>query len=498
MPKQYLDDNGNPVAAPSKQYLDDSGNPITPPAKGAAPPPSELTKASARLPNLPGLSVSSGSPNTLPKEGSIGERFGPGVGGYVEAGRQGAEKWLERNAPIVMGTIGGLAGGIPGAAVGGALGGAAQDPDHPVMPAVKEGATQAGYELGGKVLSRATGKLLAPVGERLAPKIAPYLAKYPFLKGMLGIPEEQVSGKAVQHLTAAAAEKGNAGQVVEEIGHTIEDIEQELTKVPEKDRTVKSFLNGVNKRKDAMNLEKEAALAPVADVNFKPTAVAKRIRDLVRPYMAQSEYKTEKDAIEAAAKNFDKGWTFGQLDALRTDLGSQLSKHKAKGSVAKYVAEKGDLALSIDNAILDGLRETVYPTMDQVAGKPAGYFEQMGARQSSLIHLQQVLEKRVKDLQGAQATSEATPRFAPLKNISIYAHAGAAPRGYVHGIQDIFMPPREYRDASRHVAEAFVGPKINEQPYRVLFSTAGRVFGPAPRRPMTTNEYGDPANFNPW
>ena len=141
MPKQYLDDNGNPVAAPSKQYLDDSGNPITPPAKGAAPPPSELTKASARLPNLPGLSVSSGSPSTLPKEGSIGERFGPGVGGYVEAGRQGAEKWLERNAPIVMGTIGGLVGGIPGAAVGGALGGAAQDPDHPVMPAVKEGAT---------------------------------------------------------------------------------------------------------------------------------------------------------------------------------------------------------------------------------------------------------------------------------------------------------------------------------------------------------------------
>lgn len=28
MPKQYLDDNGNPISAPKKQYLDDNGNPV--------------------------------------------------------------------------------------------------------------------------------------------------------------------------------------------------------------------------------------------------------------------------------------------------------------------------------------------------------------------------------------------------------------------------------------------------------------------------------------
>jgi hypothetical protein len=365
------------------------------------------------------------------------------------------------------------------------------------MPAVKEGATQAGYELGGKVLSRATGKLLAPLGARLAPRIAPYLAKYPILKGLLGIAEEQASPKAVQHLTAAAAEKGSAGQVVEEIGHTLEDIEQELTKIPEKDRTVKSFLNAVNSRKSAMNLEYEGALKPVAGVRISPSGVAQRIRSLTRPYMTQTaEGKAQARAIESAAKNFDKGWTFGQLDALRTDLGSQLSKHKAKGSVAKYVAEKGDLALSIDNAILDGLRDTVYPTMDAVAGKPVGYFEAMKARQSSLIQLQQVLEKRVKDLRGSQAVAEATPRFAPMKNISIYAHAGDAPRGYIHGIQDIIMPPRVETEAAKHVAKAFPESQINEQPYRVLFGTTGRVLGPAPRR-HPSDEYSEENQLRP-
>ena len=363
------------------------------------------------------------------------------------------------------------------------------------MPALKEGATQGAYELGGKVLSRVAGKFLAPVGERVAPRIAPYLAKYPFLKGLLGIAEERSSPQAVQHLTAAAAEKGSAGQVIEEIGHTLEDIEGEFDKMPASQRTVKGFLGAVNSRKTAMNAEYDSALKPVANVKIQPSGVAQRIRALIRPYMTQTPAgRAEAHAIEAAAKNFDKGWTFEQLDALRTDLGPQLSAHNAKESVAKYVAEKGDLALSIDKATLDGLRETVYPAMDQVAGKPAGYFEQMKARQSSLIQLQKVLNKRVKDLTGAQAVSEAAGRFSK-ENISLYARPGGMPRTYVHGLTEMIAPTREYAEASKHVAKAFPMPKISDQPYRLLFGTAGRVFGPAPRHP--SDEYSDPSQLQP-
>lgn len=462
---------------------------------GKAAPQSEVSNAAERSAGLPDLHVGvNPHPRKLPKEGSVEQRFGPGPGGYIEAGRQGAEKWMTRNAPVVMGTIGGIVGGVPGAIIGGAAAGTAEDTEHPLTGAVKESLTQGAYELGGKLVSKAAGRFLKPVGERLAPRIAPYLEKYPILKGLLGITEKQAAPRAAQHLTAAASEKSAAGQVVEEIGHTIEDIEQELTKVPEKDRTVKGFLNAVNSRKSAMNLEKESALKPVAGVKVSPSEVAKRIRALTRPYMTQTaEGKAQAKAIESAAKNFDKDWTFGQLDTLRTDLGSQLSRHKAKGSVAKYVAEKGDLALSIDNAILDGLRETVYPEMDRVAGKESGYFEQLTARQSSLIQLQQVLEKRVKDLRGSQAVGEATGRFSK-ENFSLYARPGGMPRTYIHGLKESILPTREYTEASKHVAKAFPGPKVNEQPYRVLFGTAGRVFGPDPRR-NPTDEYSDPAQL---
>lgn len=42
-PKQYLDDSGNPIAAPAKQYLDESGNPIS--AQSAAPAPRNQPEA---------------------------------------------------------------------------------------------------------------------------------------------------------------------------------------------------------------------------------------------------------------------------------------------------------------------------------------------------------------------------------------------------------------------------------------------------------------------
>jgi hypothetical protein len=42
-PKQYLDDSGNPIAAPAKQYLDESGNPIS--AQSTAPAPRNQPEA---------------------------------------------------------------------------------------------------------------------------------------------------------------------------------------------------------------------------------------------------------------------------------------------------------------------------------------------------------------------------------------------------------------------------------------------------------------------
>lgn len=501
MPKQYLDDNGNPIAAPAKQYLDDDGNPIS----GSEQQSADSAPAHFRVsdPNAAHIGVGPRNPD-LPEEGSIHQRYGPGAQAYVENARAHVADWMEKNAPLVFGTVGGLAGGPVGAAAGGLAGGVAQHPPDPNasssenirktgIPAVEEGATQALYEVGGKYLSKGAGKLLAPLGKKLTPMLGEYLAKYPFLKGMLGIAEHETSPKAQQFLTRAAASKEGAGEVVEEIGHALSDIEQEMAKAPPEGRTVRGFLNAVNSSKSAMNQEYEKALSPISGVNIMPAGISQRIRSLIRPYMHKTaEGKAEMEIIESAAKNFEKPWTFGELDALRTDLGATLSKHGSKGSVARYVAEKGDLSLAIDTAVRDGLRDTVYPAADLAAGKTAGYFEQMKSRQLSLIRLQKVLDERVKKLSGAQAVSEATSRFSP-ENVSIYLHPTGEPRGYLHGLTKTVMPPREMTQASKMVKKAF--PRvIDSQPYQVLFGTTGRVFGPAPRSGNPTDEWADPSN----
>ena len=372
-----------------------------------------------------------------------------------------------------------------------------------------EGIKQGAYELGGRLLGPVIGKGMNLAGRKVPTEI---LERYPVLKDVFAIGPN----KAVQHLTSAAAEKGTTASDValQSIGNTIGDIEQELGKLPAKDQTVDGFLKAVNSRKDAMNLESGTAMLPIAGQKTVPVGISDRIKGLIRSYMAQTPAgSAERKYIVKRAAEFEKPWSYRQLDELRTDLASQLSKHQAKESVAKYTAEKGDLNLAIDNAIQDGLRDTVYPTMDRAAGKPPGYFADLKGRQSNLIRLQSVLNQRVKRLKSSQAINEAAPLFSH-ENVSVYARPTGLPRTYIHGINNALFPPREYAAASKHVAKAF-RPSVNSLPYQILLSGGFRVSDvglpapysqqatpndtvapPAPRQ-HPTDAWADPANLNP-
>ena len=143
--------------------------------------------------------------------------------------------------------------------------------------------------------------------------------------------------------------------------------------------------------------------------------------------------------------------------------------------VAQYTAKKANRSLAIDNAIEEGLKDTVYPEMDKAAGKPAGYFADLKGRQSRLIAMEKILNKRIKQLGGAQAISEVTPRMSK-ENISIFAHPGvSAPTTIARVPHGVLFPPRELTEAGKHVRKAFPGPQINTLPYQVLFSNTARA-----------------------
>ena len=177
----------------------------------------------------------------------------------------------------------------------------------------------------------------------------------------------------------------------------MDDIESEMTQLPPAERTVKGFLKSVNSRKDKMNVESGAAMLPIAGQKTVPTGVSQNIRNLAKSYMNNTiEGRRQAKYIIDRAAEYQKPWSYGELDQLRSDLAAQTAKHRAKDPVAKYASEKGDIDLQIDNAILDGLRDTVYPEMDRAAGRPQGYFADLKGRQSALITLQQILDKRVR------------------------------------------------------------------------------------------------------
>lgn len=401
------------------------------------------------------------------------------------------------NLPSIGGFAGGMVGlgagaetgpgavatSAAGAAAGGGLGEDAKQSltehfhpeDRPMGPLesglriLAASGEQGLQEVGGQVAGRVAGKIVRPLAEKAGPAL---IAKYPILKDLFAVGEGS-SPRAAQHLTAAASNKQTAGVTLQAVGKTLDDLEGEITKLPPKERTVEGFLKSVNSRKDAMNAESGAAMLPIAGKQTVPQGPAQNIQGLIRSYMSNTPAgRAQRQYLMKRAAEFQKPWTYRQLDELRTDLSSSLAKHNAKLPVAKYAAEKGDLDVAIDNAVLDGLRDTVYPEMDRAAGKPAGYFEDLKGRQSSLITLQEVLDKRIRDLKGSQAISEVAPRFGS-ENVSVYAHPGSMPRAVIHGIRQAVAPTRELEAASKHVAKAF--PAVDSLPYQILFSGETRA-----------------------
>jgi hypothetical protein len=412
----------------------------------------------------------------------------------------GAEDVAAHASPILgavgglVGSAGGPLGAVLGAAYGGYLGkGIERDAEGKPRSTLSEmggGLEQGAYEATGQIGGRILGRLAKPV-----------LEKYPELLNVLGIADHS-SPKAVGHLTAAAATKGQAGPAKEAIAATIGDIESEMNKLPLADRNVNGFLDVVTRKRAALHEEYGNALGPHANQGIHTENIVRNLEELRKPWMYVKtgfkdgkiihEGQAELDAINDAVIRFQKPRTIGELDSLRQQLNSDLSAFYAKGGNARYAAENGNINLAIDAATARGARNILYPIADHAAGKPEGYFADVLDREGNLIQLRGILEKRVQDLGASQAISEVTPRFSS-ENLSLSAHAGSLPRAGIYGIRQMFSPTRELTQAGKHVAKAFPGATVDTLPYGVLFSDIIR--GEQTLRGPKTKKLQDDATF---
>ena len=386
---------------------------------------------------------------------------------------------FQENAPAILGvagaaigSLGGPVGSVLGATYGGYAGkGIQRDYEGKPRSATAEalgGAEQGAYELGGQVGGRALGWAARPVVE-----------KYPKLFEVLGLTKDTTKPNMVGHLTAAASPKGQAGPARDAIASTIGDIEQKISTLPPKERTVGGFLDAVTRARASIHKEYGNALGPYAHQEVSTKPIADSIRSLKKPWMdVPGMGAEEKSAIEKAATQLERPMTVGQLDSLRQQLNTDLASLYGKAPNARYTATQGSINNAIDTTIASGARDVLYPIADSAASKPAGYFRDALDREGSLIQLRGILQKRFSDLAGSQAISEVTPRLSS-ENLSVSLHPGTMPRGGLYGLKNLISPTRELTQAGKHVAKAFPAHgAVNSLPYQILFSNAPRVVGP--------------------
>lgn len=309
-----------------------------------------------------------------------------------------------------------------------------------VLPAVGPWAAQVGEQVGKQAGS---GDYAGAAGT-LAGNAALYAAP----KALGKFKEISPEGK-VNKLTFAS--KGDA----ETIKSTLPSVEKAAEKTGAR-KTVGDYLQNINTAKSDLNTEYANAIGPYSGHQTMPSAISQKILALETPNMAKTAAgRAEAAAIRKAASEFQQPWTLGELDAERMSANARLSAYENKSIADQYSTLRKSRSVAIDKAIADGVRETVYPQMDQLTGKPSGYFASLKQQIGSLLELQSRVSRTTEDLRNRTAEIKGAPR---LKKAAVAEGAGAAASGYKHGVIRTLaraaVPENPEKVANKRVAQA--------------------------------------------
>lgn len=310
-----------------------------------------------------------------------------------------------------------------------------------VLPAVGPWAAQVGEQVGKQAGS---GDYAGAAGT-LAGNAALYAAPKALGKFREMSPESRVNKLAF------ASGPGTADLVEK----TLPEVSKAVEKTGAR-KTVGDYLKNVETAKSDLNKQYANALGPYANHPTMPTAISQRILALETPNMAKTAAGRRQIAIiRRAAAEFQNPWTLGELDAERMEANSRLAPYEKKGIADQYSTLKKSRSVAIDKAIADGVRETVYPQMDQLTGKPSGYFASLKQQIGSLLELQSKVDKQASELRDKTARIKGAPLFSKA---SAAEGAGSAATGYKHGIIRTLaraaIPEDPEKTANKRVARA--------------------------------------------
>lgn len=264
-------------------------------------------------------------------------------------------------------------------------------------------------------------------------------------------PEPSLVTTPVDYLTAAGGEATHAP-----LAETWASIRAAVNKMPDPPRTPDEYLSAVKNTKEAFNDEYANAVGPVSNTKVGldasgNTPISSRILAMVTPNLKNTAVgKTVMAQLTKAASEFQKPWTLQELNQERMDANARIGDRNYESSALRGK----NRTPAIDRAIADGTREMLYPALDDIYGKPRGYFAKMQDQTANLIDLEKLLKSRVETLKGKSAAAKGAPRFKS-EDISISGHPGSMPRAGFYGLRSLIFRDDPYRTASSRVRKAF-------------------------------------------
>lgn len=239
------------------------------------------------------------------------------------------------------------------------------------------------------------------------------------------------------------------------------------------------IIGTIDRAKNKLNVEFANALGPNANRTIMPTGPVARLQKLLTTNLPNTAWgKASEKQIKAAIIEFQKPWTLAQLDQERMDANARVHEFEKRGDVDQYAAtRKQNRTVAIDKAIADGIRDEIYPMMDQLRGKPAGYFANLKDRIGALMNVESDAKAHRDTLRTRSLQAEGAPLLERLKLRGLVGEEGH-PRFY---FSNILSPSDPLAAAGRVGQAAFAGPGTSAARAAALVEALRRT---APNHPL--------------
>ena len=250
-----------------------------------------------------------------------------------------------------------------------------------------------------------------------------------------------------------------------------------------KPKTVGEFVDVASKAQKSLNDEYGASLGKFANFksnlqdvnrNFPISQAIKALKDKM-PAITDAD-RSERSFIDKAAAEYQKPISLGELDLKRMQANNRLSAYYDKNDVSQYAAESRNAQIAVDKAVADWVRDNVYPEMDQLTGKPPGYFRNLKSRVGNLMNASSQAKEFAAKVHRESAVEKGMTRWERARPGGSVSAKGAF-HMYLPNIPEWLKPTDPEAGAGRAIKSAFSPHEHVAPPPEVLSVPLSAIIG---------------------